>query len=109
MVESNYLVVLITVGNTDEASRIADALVSQRKAACVNIVPRISSVFRWEGKIESEQESLLLVKTRAELFPAVVDLIKRIHSYDVPEIIALPIIGGNEDYLTWLGEETQAK
>jgi len=109
MAESNYLVVLITVGSTDEAGKIGDALVSQRKAACVNIIPRISSVFRWEGKIEREQESLLLVKTRAELFPTVVDLVKRIHSYDVPEIIALPVVGGNEDYLAWLGEETQAK
>ncbi|MGB2856426.1 MAG: divalent-cation tolerance protein CutA, partial [Dehalococcoidia bacterium] len=81
-------------------------LIGQRKAACVNIIPQINSLFRWEGKIEDDRESLLLVKTRAELFPEVVDAVKSVHSYDVPEIIALPIVEGSQDYLKWIGEET---
>ena len=109
MVDSGYLVVLITAGSYEEARKIADALVGERKAACVNIVPRVNSLFWWEGKIEEDEESLLVIKTRAELFPEVVDLVKVVHSYEVPEIIALPIIGGNQDYLTWIGEETNVK
>ena len=109
MVDSGYLVVLITAGSYEEARKIADALVGERKAACVNIVPRVNSLFWWEGKIEGDEESLLVIKTRAELFPEVVDLVKGVHSYEVPEIIALPIIGGNQDYLTWIGEETNVK
>ena len=108
MAEYRYIVVLITVGSLEEARRIGDALISQRKAACVNIIPQINSLFRWEGKIEEDRENLLLVKTRAELFPEVVDAVKSVHSYDVPEIIALPIIKGNQDYLTWISEETEA-
>ena len=107
MAECKYLVVLVTAGNLEEARRIGDALVSQRKAACVNIVPGIVSLFRWEGKIEDDNESLLLIKTKAELLSEVVETVKSIHSYDVPEIIALPIIGGNEEYLNWIGEETR--
>ena len=107
MAESKYTVVLVTAGNLEEARRIGDALVSQRKAACVNIVPGIVSLFRWEGKIEDDNESLLLIKTKAELLSEIVETVKSIHSYDVPEIIALPIIGGNEEYLNWIGEETR--
>jgi periplasmic divalent cation tolerance protein len=106
MAESSYVVVLVTTGNFEEARRIADMLVQQRKAACVNIVPRVSSVYRWEGRIEQDEESLMVVKTRAELLPEVVDSVRAAHSYEVPEIIALPIAGGNRDYLDWLGTET---
>ena len=109
MVESGYLVVLITAGSYEEAHKIADALVGQRKAACVNIVPQINSFFWWEDKIEEDKESLLLVKTRAELFPDVVNEVKRIHSYEVPEIIALPIVDGNPEYMAWLEKETEMK
>ena len=109
MVESTYVVVLITAGSSDEARGIADSLINERKAACVNIVPQVSSLFRWEGKTEEEQESLLVVKTRVELLPEVIDLVRSLHSYEVPEIIALPILGGNPDYLRWIGEETGEK
>jgi periplasmic divalent cation tolerance protein len=109
MMSTGRLVVLITVGAPEEARKIADALVDRRKAACVNIVPQVRSVFRWEGKIEDEAESLLIVKTRAELFPELVSLVRGIHSYEVPEIIALPIVEGNEDYLEWIGQETEAE
>ena len=109
MSEFNHVVVFITVGSREEARRIADALVGQRKAACVNIVPEVNSIFRWEGKTEDESEILLVVKTRMELFTEVVDLVKGIHSYEVPEIIALPIVDGNPDYLSWISEETEVK
>ena len=106
MAKPAYLVVFITTSGHEEARKIADALVSQRKAACVNIVPRVNSLFRWKGKIEDAEESLLVVKTRAKLFSDVVSTVKSIHSYEVPEIIALPIVEGNPDYLKWIDEET---
>jgi periplasmic divalent cation tolerance protein len=99
---ADRIVVLITTGNEEEGHKIAELLVNRRKAACVNIVPRVDSLFWWEGKLDSAQESLLIVKTKASLFPEIVELVKRAHSYEVPEIIALPIIAGSEDYLTWL-------
>ena len=105
---TGFVVVLITVRDQEEGRKIADALVGQRKAACVNMVSQVRSLFRWEGKIEDEKESLLIVKTRAELFPELEALVRGLHSYQVPEIIALPIVQGDEAYLKWLGEETGA-
>jgi periplasmic divalent cation tolerance protein len=98
----NSIVVLITAGSAEEAHKIADLLLDERKAACVNIVPGVDSLFRWQDKIDSACESLLLVKTRASLLPDVISLVKESHSYEVPEIIALPVVGGSEDYLKWL-------
>ena len=100
--ETGKIVVLITTATEDEAHRIAEILVKQRKAACVNIVPEVQSLFRWQGKLDSARECLLIVKTKASMFPKVVETVKEVHSYEVPEIIALPIISGNEDYLKWL-------
>jgi periplasmic divalent cation tolerance protein len=99
---TDRIVVLITAGSDEEAHNIAELLVKEKKAACVNIVPGVDSLFRWKGKIDSARESLLLVKTKVSLFPEVVTLVKEVHSYEVPEIIALPIIGGSEEYLEWL-------
>jgi len=95
-------IVLITAGSEDEARKIARLLVKEKKAACVNIVPGVDSLFRWKGKINSARETLLLVKTRAPLLSEIIGLVKEAHSYEVPEIIALPITGGSEDYLQWL-------
>lgn len=105
MTESDQVVVLITAGSQEEAQKIAGALLERRKAACVNIVPRVDSHFRWEGKLETDQEVLLIIKTRASLVDELVDLVRSVHSYDVPEVIALPIVGGNQDYLAWVDEE----
>jgi periplasmic divalent cation tolerance protein len=102
MKEADKIVVLITTSSEEEARKIAELLVEGKKAACVNIVPGVDSVFWWEDKLDSARESLLLVKTKASLFPEIVELVKRMHSYEVPEIIALPIIAGSEDYLKWL-------
>lgn len=107
MEQFSHIVLFITTANTEEAQRIADLLLKARKAACVNIVPKISSSFWWQGKPESAEESLLIVKTEASVLDEVVDLVKQHHSYDVPEIIALPIVGGNPDYLDWMGNEVK--
>jgi periplasmic divalent cation tolerance protein len=104
-----HVVVFITAATADEAQSISNILVSHRKAACVNIVPRVHSMFWWQGKIEYGDEALLIAKTKATLLEELIELVKQNHSYDVPEIIALPIIGGNRDYLQWLDEETGLK
>jgi periplasmic divalent cation tolerance protein len=105
--EFSNIVLFITTANAEEARRIADVLLNERKAACVNIVPGVSSFFWWQGKVDSAQENLLIVKTKASALNQIVSLVKEHHSYDVPEIIALPIIGGNRDYLEWLGKEVK--
>ena len=107
MKEPAYIVLFITASSSEEAYKIAEVLLNQRKAACVNIVPGVSSLFWWQDKIDSAQESLLIVKTKASLLPEIISLVKGIHSYDVPEIIALPIVGGNQDYLEWIGREVK--
>ena len=107
MKKTDRIIVLITASSEEEAHKIAELLVNEKKAACVNILPGVDSLFWWEGKIESARESLLLVKTKASLFPEIVELVKRTHSYEVPEIIAMPIISGSEDYVKWLDTACQ--
>lgn len=107
MAEAGKIVVFITTGTGEEARKIAELLLGERKVACVNIVPKVDSLFWWQGKVDSAQESLLIVKTTAWLLPEVIELAKGIHSYEVPEIIALPVIGGNDDYLKWIDSEVQ--
>ncbi len=105
MKEASRVVLLITTATEQEAHKIAELLLNERKAACVNIVPRVDSLFWWQGKLDSAQESLLIVKTVARLLPEIIETVKKAHSYEVPEIIALPIISGNEDYLHWMDSE----
>jgi len=107
METSPYVVLLITTATVEEAQRISKVLLEQRKIACVNIVPKVSSLFWWQGKLDSAEESLLIVKTKASLLNEIVPLVKEIHSYDIPELIALPIIGGNQDYLEWIRKEVR--
>ncbi len=97
--------ILCTCGKKEEAASIARTLVEERLAACVNVMPGIESVYRWRGKVESAEEVLLLVKTTEERFPAVRDRIAELHSYDTPEIIALPVMTGSENYLAWLRDQ----
>ena len=106
MEKTDYIVVFITANTTGEAQQIASLLLEQRQAACVNIIPEVESRFWWEGKLDSAQESLLVIKTRASLLPEIINLVKGVHSNTVPEIIALPIVGGNQDYLDWIDKET---
>ena len=98
------IVVLITTGNKEEAEEIGSTLVEQSLAACANILPKVSSIFRWEGKICRESEVMLIVKTTAAKFDRVTEAVKELHSYDLPEIIALSIEKGSEDYLNWVRE-----
>lgn len=104
----NYVVVFITVSSLDEAKKISANLIDNKLAACVNIVPSVQSFFHWQGKVCDEQEILLVVKTRLNLFESLELKVKELHSYDVPEIIALPIIAGSKEYLKWVGDETMA-
>jgi periplasmic divalent cation tolerance protein len=95
-------IVLSTAGSEDEARKIARHLVEHRLAACVNIVPQIESIYRWQGKVESNQEWLLLIKTTAERFPAVRDAVRELHSYELPECIAISVEEGSVEYLQWI-------
>ncbi len=98
-------VVLVTCGSAGEAGQIARALVEQRLAACVNLVETpVRSIYRWQGKIETASEYLLLIKTSREKLAALRELVERLHSYDVPEVIAVPIVDGSPEYLRWLEE-----
>ena len=97
-------IVLSTAGSEDEARKIARSLVERQLAACVNIIPRIESIYRWQGKVESSQEWLLLIKTSAEKFAAVRDAIRALHSYELPECIAVNIEDGSAEYLQWLAD-----
>ena len=99
-------VVLTTCGSKEEGEKIAHALVERRLAACVNIVPAIESLYRWQGKVESATEWLLLIKTTAGRFEAVREAIRELHSYDLPECIMISIEGGSAEYLKWIEENT---
>ena len=105
----NEIVVFITASNEDEAAKIAKALVEARLAACVNIIRNIRSIYSWQGKIEDDSEVLMIAKTQKRLFNALSAKVKELHSYTTPEIIALPIIEGSEDYLKWLGDTVGSK
>jgi periplasmic divalent cation tolerance protein len=101
------IIVLITTSDEAEAARIARALVEAGLSGCVNIIKDIRSIYSWQGKIEDEKEVLMVAKTRESLFVPLMEKVKELHSYTVPEIIALPIIQGSEDYLMWLKEVTE--
>ncbi len=97
-------IVLSTTGSKEEAQKIARALVERRLAACVNVVGPIESVYRWKGAVETAGEFLCIVKTTAAAVEGVLAAIKELHSYELPEVVVLPIEHGSKDYLTWIGE-----
>ena len=104
---SDVAVVYVTAPSTDVAQQIATHLVTDRLAACVNIVPGITSVYRWQGKVETEPEVLMLVKARRSELPALTAAIKATHPFDHPEVVAVPSVGGSEGYLQWVLKETE--
>ncbi len=104
--DSNYCVVYVTAGSVEEAERIASALVEGRHAACVTVVGPVRSIYRWKGEVERADEVLLIAKTRTEKFEALRAVVKAAHSYEVPEIIALPLEAGEAAYLNWIDENT---
>jgi periplasmic divalent cation tolerance protein len=105
---THEILVMVTCRSANEARRLARALVERRLAACANILGApVSSIYRWKGQVETAQEYLLLIKTTRKRFAAVRNAVKRLHSYDVPEIIALPIAAGSSDYLRWISASVQ--
>ncbi len=103
------MVVLITCPNRKEGEKIGQSLVSEKLAACVNIVPGLLSIFCWEGKLNKEKEVLLIVKTRNTQFSLLEKRVRQLHSYSVPEVIGLPIVKGSKAYLKWVREMTDQK
>jgi len=101
---TDHTLVLSTAGSQEDARRIAHALVEKRLAACVNIVPQIESIYRWQGNVEQAREYLLLIKTTATAFAAVRDAIQQLHSYELPECICLTMEDGSVSYLKWITE-----
>jgi len=102
----DFILILVTASSEEEAKKIAFSLMEKRFAACINLVKDIESIYRWKGKISDEKEVLMLIKTRKKLYKSVEEEVKKLHSYEVPEIIALPIISGSKDYLYWMDSET---
>ena len=101
----DYIVVLITVPDFETGKKIAKALVEEKLGACVNITTaEVNSIYYWKGNIEDDNENLLIIKTRKDKFESLVNKVKELHPYTVPEIIALPIVVGSEDYLNWIDE-----
>src|SRR5918996_5642405 len=102
---TEFIIVYVTAGSAEEADRLAQSLVGDRLAACVNRIKSVQSVYRWQGEVEQSNEELLVIKTRKELFPALETRVRELHSYSVPEIIALPVVAGSSGLLIWLGEQ----
>jgi periplasmic divalent cation tolerance protein len=108
MPKDNYIMVFNTCNSEEIASSIAETLVNDKLAACVNIVKGVESVYQWQGKIEHEQEILLIIKTRQSLFPQLEQAIQELHDYELPEIIAVPVEIGEKNYLNWIQSATLA-
>jgi periplasmic divalent cation tolerance protein len=106
--QSSAIVVLITVPSREVGRQVAEALLEGKLAACVNIIPAVNSLYWWGGEIQDDQETLLVVKTRAEIFQdQLVPAVREVHPYDLPEIIALPVVMGLDSYLQWIEDETR--
>ncbi|KAL6648675.1 hypothetical protein ACP70R_012899 [Stipagrostis hirtigluma subsp. patula] len=101
------IVVYVTVPNREAGKKLSQSIISEKLAACVNIVPGIESVYWWDGKVQTDAEELLIIKTRESLLDALTEHVKANHEYDVPEVISLPITGGNTKYLEWIKNSTR--
>jgi periplasmic divalent cation tolerance protein len=107
---TDKIVVLVTCGSVEEGKRIGRALVEARLAACVNVVQApIASIYRWKGRVDAATEFLMIIKSSRQRFPALQEAVKRLHSYEIPEIISLPIERGSRDYMAWLTLSVQSK
>jgi periplasmic divalent cation tolerance protein len=106
---TDKIVVLSTFASAEDAQRVARALVEKKLAACVNVIPGIRSIYRWEETIEDEEEVLIVIKSSRALIQELTDEIERLHSYEVPEVIALPVVDGAERYLAWMNRELAHK
>lgn len=99
--------VYMTAGSLEEARNIGKELVSQRLAACVNIIDNMNSFYWWEGELQEDKEVIIIAKTREELVPELTEKVKALHSYECPCVVSLPILDGNPDFLEWIGDETK--
>ena len=106
--DSEYVIVFVTAPTSDDGRKIARALVREKLAACVNILPEIRSIYTWEGEVCEDDEVLLIIKTRGEIFETLSALVKEVHPYDLPEVIAVSLTAGAADYLNWIDQVTQA-
>jgi periplasmic divalent cation tolerance protein len=107
MNETDYVIVLTTLPADADAATFAQALVEARLAACVNLLPVMESIYRWEGNVEQERERQVVIKTSSSRMAALWERVRELHPYDVPEFVVLPIVDGNDAYLRWLGESTR--
>jgi len=101
---TNFIVVLVTTANKEEAEKIAQALLKEKLIACANIINPVTSFFRWSGKVDRAEECLVVMKSRMDLFAELAECLKGLHSYEVPEVLALPIVEGSKAYLDWMSE-----
>lgn len=106
---TSVVMVYVTVPNRDEGRKIAHAIVGQKLAACANIVPGLESIYFWEGKVNADEELLLLIKTRRALLPELTAKVKALHSYSECEVVAVPVVGGSASYLQWVLDSTKAQ
>ncbi len=105
--KGTHIVIIVTCPSREEAENIAKELLNKKLAACINIVHPVKSMFWWKGKIDVCDETLLIIKSRIDLSRDIVEVVRKLHSYSVPEVIMLPIIGGNKDYLDWIDESVR--
>jgi periplasmic divalent cation tolerance protein len=105
---SDFILVISTVPNEEEGKAIAEKLVTERLAACVNLSSSVQSLYRWQGSISTDSEFMLFIKTRNDLYSKLEQRIRELHSYDVPEIIGIPVCQGSQSYLEWIKKETKA-
>lgn len=106
-VSGNHIIILATVSSGEEAKRISDILLERKLIACASIVQDVRSFYWWKGEVEHSSELLLVMKSRGELLEEIVRLVRENHSYEVPEVVALPVVGGNPDYLRWIEESVE--
>ena len=102
---TDFCFVYMTAGSGDEARRIGEALVEERLAACVNVIEGMSSIYRWQGRIQRDSEAVLIAKTGKSRLAALTERVRALHSYDCPCVVALPLVGGNDAFLAWIGEQ----
>ncbi len=102
-----YVLVFVTASSIEEAELIADSLVEQRLAACASIIEKVHSTYWWRGAKEASEEVLLILKSREDVLDEMVERVKKLHSYENPEVVAVPIVGGSDAYLRWIGDEVR--
>ncbi len=108
-VENYYIIVLVTAKDKAEAEKISQTLLEEKLIACANIISPVTSLFHWKGKIDRSEECLVVMKSRLDLFGKIAERTNELHSYDLPEVLALPVVGGSEDYLGWINGVVQKK